>query len=1230
MIIQLKNRLVRLLKWSLISVLGLATLMLLAVGGLLSWLLLSSQAPNTIWPHLSQLTNGQVQIQSSQGRLIDGLQLEGLHIQTPQITVQIQTLEWQWQLSSLIKSKLHLNQLTLEHANIQMTSEQDQPDQASPSNNQVFGFVDYLNGTLSIDQLKFKQISMQIDQQPAYELAAFSTGLNWHDRQLTLSQVMLDYAPYQLEGDLVVRFQSASQFDGEMKMQLEGLAGLNQLHTPNPRLAWQSKWQGSLDDLSLDLNISQPYSFESKHRIVQNAEQIEVLSNWLSLDAQIHPDWHLHSLTGQTNIEYQIASSQLSAQAELALGLNDLAHSRLSGQVQLAETIEFDVQAQSEHMGWLKLSGESATSFDSFNINLIAQDFRVDWLKPDMDYQLNTELSYQLRDLKQRDSQLNIKSFDLIGLPERLQVNGQAETHSINDTDYALRVQQLDLVYGPHTGQIDAHIETNPYLTQLHIHQAQIQLGENQMQLTGRWDEAFDLSLHAQLNRLDQFIPELTGQTHLNLKAQGKRDLSSTNFKFNQGSADITTNMTHLNYQGFHLAEAQLDARIPLDKPEWAEFELQLNQLNQLTSDSSEPESAGHLIDQLTWTRQPLNQGLSSELQWQHPQLALEAQWFEANPNWRAQTLHLNWLEIRNDITGDWRLNQPTELNWQSPNQLNIAQTCLRSDQDPHAQFCFELEPQQANWQFNALPIIDWAQPWIPQDLQLNGRLNGTGQANWQTELNIEQTLSLPQLNLLMMQQGYEWPLTITNWQTEIELANQQAQLTSHAELNDTGGFSAQLNLRNHQAWSQAELDGNARLQLNEWQIGERLGELVTLHKTELNLETALFGQLNQIEHDTRARMALNFDLPILGLVAQTINLQAQVAEQNIRAHGRWQQADEREAELRFDLIDLQAQPKLMAELNTQSIELLKTNFAHLNTQANLSFHLRDGQADFNGGVNLHNSYFNLDAMPLHQQSRPHDDEVIINEQNQPIDQAESSLILNLDLRVGLGDQVKINVRDAQAFLGGELHLVQTEQDRNMRAFGEVLLRDGYINLDRRNRIQIDQSSFSFTGVMANPTLNVNLFRTVDQTTARLNITGSASQPGFVFYSTPPLSQARIINLLVFGRAGDLETEPNYESQVISAFYKLGIQNNTPVLNQLTRTLGIEDIYFDVQDQQVSSLLLGRALTDDLYVRYARDLSGQQNNAVQIFYQLTPDWLLKSDSRDSSSSVDLIFRREKE
>ena len=507
--------------------------------------------------------------------------------------------------------------------------------------------------------------------------------------------------------------------------------------------------------------------------------------------------------------------------------------------------------------------------------------------------------------------------------------------------------------------------------------------------------------------------------------------------------------------------------------------------------------------------------------------------------------------------------------------------------------------------------------------------MNGEGSANWKHDLNLQQTLTLPQIDITITEQGYKIPILIRNWQTEIKLANNKAQLTSQAKINETGSLRTEINALNKLDWAAAKLDGDIHLQINEWPLSKGVLEILEFNKTELNLNSKLSGRLNALQHDTQTTAKFNLNLPLLGLNNQAFDLNAKLTTDTIDAKGTWRQTEQRQADLSVKLTNLKTQPKLIAIFKTDTIELLQTEFAHLNTSANMSVTLAENSTHIQGRATLHNSNLNLDAMPLHERTQTSDDEVLINEKEEIVQKPISDFKLSYDIKIGFGDQVKLNVRDAQTSLGGELQLIKQTDTPDISAFGKVELKEGFINLDNRNQIQIAQSHFSFNGSLKNPTLDVNLFRLVDQTTARLNITGNATQPQFVFYSNPSLSQGRIINLMIFGRAGDLEREPNYESQVLSAFYKLGIQNNTPMLNTLTKTLGIEDVYFDVQNQKVSSLLVGRALTDKLYVRYAKDLTGQQSNAVQFFYQLTNKWLLKSNSGDNSSSVDLIYRLER-
>ncbi|HHT00014.1 MAG TPA: translocation/assembly module TamB, partial [Thiomicrospira sp.] len=617
------------------------------------------------------------------------------------------------------------------------------------------------------------------------------------------------------------------------------------------------------------------------------------------------------------------------------------------------------------------------------------------------------------------------------------------------------------------------------------------------------------------------------------------------------------------------------------------------------------------------------------------PELNLHVEFSETKPNLKQANIALTRFDITQPNTGNWQLVQSSKLSWQPPLNIQTKDLCLQSVENTEAKICLQAQNTQANWSMKELPIFDWFEPWLGEKLSLKGQLNGEGSANWKKALTLKQTLLMPKIDVIVTEQGYKVPFMVKDWQTDIQITPSKANLKSMAKINETGRLNVDIQAKNrrNQAWSNAKLNGKVDLDINEWPLKGRITELVNFNKTKLNIQSTLSGAVGKPKYSTLADINLNLNLPLLGLDNQAIQLQAQLTPKEVDAKGLWKQQEgqqnERQADLIVKLTDLQTQPKLLASFDTTSIELLKTPFAHLKTSSDMTVTLADGKTHIQGKIQLHDSTLNLDDMPLHQGTSTSDDEIIMNEQGQPISKEKAVSNLSYDVKIGFADKVQVNVQNSELFLGGELQLVQTTEAPEMQAFGKVKLRKGYINLDSRNQIQIDESSFLFNGVIANPTLDVNLYRVVDQTTARLNITGNASQPQFVFYSTPALSQGRIINLMVFGRSGDMSKEPNYESQVLSAFYKLGIQNNTPVLNTLTSSLGIQDVYFDVQGQKVSSLLVGRALTDKLYVRYAKDLTGQQNNAVQLFYQLTNKWLLKTNSGNENSSVDIIYRLER-
>ncbi|WP_407701046.1 translocation/assembly module TamB domain-containing protein [Thiomicrospira microaerophila] len=981
---------------------------------------------------------------------------------------------------------------------------------------------------------------------------------------------------------------------------------------------------------------------QAQHHWSLSPEQLTLSSDWTKIKGQLLDLGHLNIQPSQTHIRYQFADAQLQLQTTLAGQLADWPAGKLQLGLNVIGLHRADQQLTGEMTLLTPQYGELSTQFEIDWINPV-----FDWRQPhtlhlalqtaqlnlsalhqDWDYQIDSQLHFHLSDLQKRQSHLDIHQLTLHGLTHPLSTQGQISTRLDDHHDYHLEGQLEAIHYDQLalTVRLDAQLAKT--LDGITLHQLSFSQADNQLSLNGVLNQqSYQFELDAALNQLSELLSPwgVAGQAHLNLQTQGSVNTDWTHI--DQAWLQVQATSDQLQWDDILFHTLQLDADIPLHQPAWG----QLNaQLAKITQGEEVVSAALHL------KRTVQADGMRNEISLHHPSAQIEMASLERQPNLTHWVFDLERLRITQPQTGIWLLNQPSTLRWNASDQLKLSQSCLGLVSHPNSQICLDAQDHQLNWVLHQLPILEWAAEFIPDHVDIDTQLNAQGFINWQQDLKIQQQILFKQLDLRVTEQGYEWPVKLRNWQTTFNWQPTEARIESQASINDTGHLGANIQLFPVEGgWRQAEIDGYVRLQLNEWMLSEQLTRQFELTRTQLDWQTLVMGSLNDIQHNSRALVDIDFNLALLELKNQNLSLQADIANESLHAFGLWRQqglsTNPREARIHLQAAPLNTQAKLKLDISTESMEIVRTPFAHLFLGADMQLQLDQAGAVLRGEARIHDSYLDLDKMPLHQRTSVNTDEIIITREGEEV-RHEKGLGFPLDysLTLTLGDNVRLNVREAQAYLGGALTLAQTPEMEDIQALGEVRIESGYVELDRRNRINFDPSSFSFTGNLDNPRLNVNLFRHVDRTTARLNITGTSTQPQFVFYANPAQSQARIINLLIFGRAGDLENEPNYQSQILTAFYKLGIQNNTPVLNRLTRTLGVEDIYFDVQDQQVSSLLLGRALTNDIYIRYAHDLSGGQNNAVQIFYQLTPRWLLKSDNRGDRSSVDLIFQQERD
>ncbi|UQB42989.1 translocation/assembly module TamB domain-containing protein [Thiomicrospira microaerophila] len=1224
---------------------GLLTLLLLTILTLTSLFIFHPKAPNYLWPHLPEWTDNKLSIGYSEGSLFSGLSLHQLNYQDEALELRIVQFDWRWNPLQWIYGDFQFKRLHIEQLDLNILATQDNEPQVFnwaelySSLSSPFGFIDQLSYDLAIDQLTLEAINLKQSDQDLLSIDRLNTQLAWQAKQLKISQFQSEFTlnqqDYQAWLTLRSHFIDPQKFEGQFDLKLKGL-------DPFEQLAVQLNWFGSLDNLDFAVNSQTPYRVRSNHQLKLDEHGFHLESDWQEINADLSEELHVKIVDSQTIQSFNFSQQQGKTKVKLTSQVNDWPTNnlKLKTDYRLIDYFNYQLDFTIEDHGTLASHGKikwpnSAsntllTQPESFLIDLQTEQWNLGWLDSSFDYTLTSQIQWNLESYQQRISKINIKSFDLLGLPETLGLSGQINSQITSQDVYEIDVNLDRLAYAEQSGQIEGLMSINTSLDEFVIQQLNAQIGNNRLNLEGYLKQQdFLINIGTSLNQLQDLVGhhEIQGQAKAQASVHGK--LTSERNELKQAWLDLNLNIPQMHYQGLMLNQLDLEANLPIHDLGWSQFKLELASLTQRAKDADSLAQADSLINYLSIQRTPKQLGLNTLLNLSSPYGHLALDTFEAQPSLDKLKVLINQFVIAQPNTGVWLLSETSQLNWQQETGLEISSICLALASHTSSQLCASVKDQQARWHFNQWPVVEWIHPVIPDNLSIKAKLDGQGQALWQNDLAIQQSISIETLNLNLIEQGYEWPLLIEQLQLSVDWQADQANLTTHAIVNQTGQLNARVHAFPNPEWSKAELDGHLRLTLDELNLSEQLTKQFDLHQTRLDWQTSIMGSIEAIQHNSRANLGLAFDIPLLELKQQRLDLQADIENDQITAFGRWQQPENRQAEVTLNLAPLGGEAALKLHLLTDSFELLKAPFAQVFTAANLTLEVNPDRTYLEGQLELHNSFLDLAKMPLHQRTSPSEDEIIMSRDGEILNEQQHESALEFNLSIGLGEQVKVSVLDAEAYLGGELRLIQTKQDRDMSAFGEVRLTSGFIQLERRNRVLIDGSSFSFSGNIANPQLNVNIFRVVERTTARLNITGTPSQPQFIFYANPPMSEGRIINMLIFGRTADLENEPNYESQILTAFYRFGIQNNSRALNRFTRALGVEDIYFDVQNNQVSNLLLGRSLTDNLYIRYAHDMSGQQNNAIQVFLKLHENWTIKSDNRDDRSSVDLIHQRQR-
>jgi autotransporter translocation and assembly factor TamB len=235
---------------------------------------------------------------------------------------------------------------------------------------------------------------------------------------------------------------------------------------------------------------------------------------------------------------------------------------------------------------------------------------------------------------------------------------------------------------------------------------------------------------------------------------------------------------------------------------------------------------------------------------------------------------------------------------------------------------------------------------------------------------------------------------------------------------------------------------------------------------------------------------------------------------------------------------------------------------------------------------------------------------------------------LRLDVEVELGDDVSIRRVDAHIRLGGKVR-VRREPFGSVSIEGLIRLLRGWYAFQGR-RFEVRQGVVWFSGeIPARPSIDVLADHRAGEYTVQVHIDGWIDKPRLTLSSEPPLDQADVLAVLLFGkpsrslgRSDGLKLQQNAVA-LASGYVMPELQAS------VMDTLGLSSLEVSMPDgTEPGKVGVGRYVTSDLFVSLAQEFGARAGEVLSVEYGLTPRISVRgTTSSRGSGGIDFFWSR---
>lgn len=235
----------------------------------------------------------------------------------------------------------------------------------------------------------------------------------------------------------------------------------------------------------------------------------------------------------------------------------------------------------------------------------------------------------------------------------------------------------------------------------------------------------------------------------------------------------------------------------------------------------------------------------------------------------------------------------------------------------------------------------------------------------------------------------------------------------------------------------------------------------------------------------------------------------------------------------------------------------------------------------------------------------------------------------DVQLSFDFGERFTVSGQGMETRLAGAVTLRATPDDPTPSVVGEVRTVDGTYRAYGQ-KLAIETGVLRFTGPSDDPALDILALRAMPRDSEQqvgVKVSGSAQAPRVSLYAAPDLPDVDKLAWLVLGRPASAAGAQSFVLQ--QALRNVMANSGAPTEGGLADALQLDSIGLedrvDASDPEATqtALVLGKRVSDRLYLSYERTLSGTMST-VSMLYQLSRRFTLRART-GTENAVDLIF-----